>query len=380
MWQHSACHGISKAEAEKEDFHFICHDCQRRAEDAKKPKIPALKFHISSSSSPPSRNVNVDMGANETRKRKSEGEISDMPPIKKFKSPVINPHASDPFAPYVGQDDMHRTMMNGPTLAPPGQVSPMAYQNGHGAQATQPPPGLRSPPPPQVYSNGYINATNQNGHVQAHSSSPPQAPNGASPNNNTSPNPGWSARYSHNEPSNTSQLPQHSNHCPSPYHNSFDRQRPGSSHSTHNLSSPMKNHPSLPPTPSNNSPLPPLFPPTPPANGIETSPHPPSSYSPVKQQSSPPRPAPKLPSSSPISHPPLHLQQNPPSSPGLSPTKHSPPRAPYKSTSFDVLDAPLLPPGPSLEPNGGGLQQGYDAPVKVMPENLLIASNGGESV
>jgi PHD-finger len=51
IWQHSKCLGITKAEAEKDDFHFICKDCKQRIEDAKKPKI-SLKFRTGLSSSP----------------------------------------------------------------------------------------------------------------------------------------------------------------------------------------------------------------------------------------------------------------------------------------------------------------------------------------
>lgn len=56
VWQHSKCLGISQAEAEQEDFHFICADCQRRIEEAKRPKIPKLKFRIAAS--PPSSDAN----------------------------------------------------------------------------------------------------------------------------------------------------------------------------------------------------------------------------------------------------------------------------------------------------------------------------------
>jgi hypothetical protein len=33
VWQHSACHGIDKEQAELENFHFICNDCKRKAEN-----------------------------------------------------------------------------------------------------------------------------------------------------------------------------------------------------------------------------------------------------------------------------------------------------------------------------------------------------------
>ena len=51
VWQHSKCLGITKTEAEKDDFHFICKDCKQRIEDAKKPKI-SIKFRTGLSSSP----------------------------------------------------------------------------------------------------------------------------------------------------------------------------------------------------------------------------------------------------------------------------------------------------------------------------------------
>ena len=44
VWQHSKCHGISPAKAEKVGFHFICSTCKRKEADAKKPKIPSLKL------------------------------------------------------------------------------------------------------------------------------------------------------------------------------------------------------------------------------------------------------------------------------------------------------------------------------------------------
>ncbi|KAF2088854.1 hypothetical protein K490DRAFT_38659 [Saccharata proteae CBS 121410] len=43
VWQHSACHGIAQPDAERDDFHFVCKDCQRRATE---PKLPPLKLHL----------------------------------------------------------------------------------------------------------------------------------------------------------------------------------------------------------------------------------------------------------------------------------------------------------------------------------------------
>lgn len=120
----------------------------------------------------------------------------------------------------------------------------------------------------------------------------------------------------------------------------------------------------------------PIFPPTPPPNGTKTSSHPPLTHSPVKQQPSTPRPPLQLPSSSPTNHP--QLQQKSPSSPGLSPTKQSPPMGNYQSPSLDIAETPLLPPVPTFEPNGVG----HKAPSKVGAPERISAVNGvhlGES-
>lgn len=343
----------------------MCDVCNRRAEDAKKPKIPTLKFHLNASSSPPSHKAK-DVELNGSRKRKSGEKVSNMPPLKKFKPPVIHhPPGSDPLGPlrlHGGQDGMHTTIMNGPTFAPYGQVSPLTYGNGLSAHLAQPPPGLRSPPGPPVYSNGYSDhSPHQNGHLRTYSSTSSQVPN-SSQTNNKSPSPGWSARYSSHESTQAPQRPLNPKiQTPNLCHSSLESQRPDSFHPAHSLPNSMKKQPSF----STYSASHPIFPPTPPTNGTKTSPHPPPTYSPVKQQSSPPRPPLQLPSSSPTNHP--QLQQNPPSSPGLSPTKQSPPSGNHQSPSLGIAETPLLPPAPTFEPNGVG----HIAPSKVgAPESI----------
>lgn len=71
--------GISKAAAEKEDFHFICQDCKQKEEDAKKPKI-SLKFKVGTSSPAPpspaptqSRFVGVEIPRNDKNRPPSQG-------------------------------------------------------------------------------------------------------------------------------------------------------------------------------------------------------------------------------------------------------------------------------------------------------------------
>ena len=63
VWQHSACHGITKEQAECDDFHFLCRDCTHRM----KHPIPPLKLRFGTSASPPSaekvskRNATIGM-------------------------------------------------------------------------------------------------------------------------------------------------------------------------------------------------------------------------------------------------------------------------------------------------------------------------------
>jgi len=47
IWQHSKCVDVSQAEADRDDFHFICSTCQRRAKDDERAKThPPIKITI----------------------------------------------------------------------------------------------------------------------------------------------------------------------------------------------------------------------------------------------------------------------------------------------------------------------------------------------
>lgn len=266
VWQHSACLGISQADAEKDNFHFICHICKRRAEDAKKPKIPTLKFHLGSSSSPPSqKSKNTTTHANESKKRKSNDEISNMPPMKKFKLPSASPAVSHLHA---NLDSMHKAMMNGPTLAPHGQLPLPTYQNGQTIQVSPVPPGLRSPSRPAVHLNGYINHDKQqieNSHQPTSQAPglPPSVSSGISRPDEQQPATSSSPPFPPQNGVDPSQRPQSSPTSSSPFLNSFDRQRPTSAHSVY-ISSPTKTNVFLPPPHEDSGAI---FPQTPTAQG-----------------------------------------------------------------------------------------------------------------
>lgn len=370
VWQHSACLGISQVEAEKDDFHFICHDCKRRAEDAKKPKIPALKFHLGSSSSPPSQKAqDVCFSINVPVKRKSEDEATNMPPTKNFKySEPKNPAVNLP-APERSQaaQIMHKVVLNGPTLVPKGQVSP-PHLSGNPAQPPAP-PGFESTAAPHSKLNGNADRTQiQNG---SPSPSLKQSPDPLSATANGSAEKpvsvGWSARYSFSQASKHFRQDQYPS-SQDLFLNSFDPPRLGSSSSAN----------STPPTKSRLS----LSPPQKGRNGVHVKNFPtdenfpnhlPSAtqspaYSPVKNQSSPPMTSIHV-SSSPIIHPPL--QQNPSSPPGFSPTKQSPPRS---SKTSDVASTPVLPPVQALSPSPRA--QVLQAPVKRFGSGDATLANG----
>lgn len=245
---------------------------------------------------------------------------------------------------------MRQVMMNGPILSPHGQISSPDYI----APTNQTPrPGLLDSPGLPAYTNGHTHHAGQtNGYPHSLTSPALNAatplPNGANQSTDETPVAGWSARYSSLQATQLLQRPQYSPTPQNPFLNSFERQRPGSSHATHNIPSPTKNHSSFSPSQvSENA----VYGQTPDVNGTPAhrlppaTPQPPS-YSPIKQQSSPPMPAMQHSPSSPSAHPSLH--QNAPSSPGFSPTKHSPPRS---FGAGEITSTPVLPPVENLSPS-----------------------------
>ncbi|KAI9881038.1 MAG: hypothetical protein M1830_008920 [Pleopsidium flavum] len=367
VWQHSACLGISQASAEKDDFHFICRDCERRKEDAKKPKIPTLKFRIGSSSSPPSdKMVTPHNHGTDSNKRYIQDHGAASPSPKRFKHVEIHSEASPPR--YIGQSTngqsgLLRSIMDGPTLSPQGQLPmPSLGQNGHVSPPTHPPPGLASPPGSQPTSNGYR---------QYHEDAPfthQRAPsshlmaenvNAVVHHGHSSPGVAWltGGAPPQHRPETTGNLPRPATaYAPqNPFLNSFDRQRPSSSHSNHsnhNLPSPIKNRPSMSPTQGGKDVGPIAFPQPGSPSGSFPPPHAAQNtvLSPTKHSSPP---VGLLHSSSPVTNPPLPAS-------AFSPTKHSPPRP---SSNHGMAGTHVMPPVTSLSPSPR--QQDFTPPHKV---------------
>ncbi|KAJ5149698.1 hypothetical protein N7448_001276 [Penicillium atrosanguineum] len=305
VWQHSHCLGISKADAEKDDFHLICKDCKRKEEDANKPKLPPLKFRLSASASPSSAPPSG-------KKRKVEDdEIA--PP-----SPVKQTHAALSSA-----------------------------QNGHHTYAQSSQPALPSFP---AQGNFYVPPSpERRPHPAAHlpSSSPPRVP--FSPSRGMGAPPPMHAMGQPELPRMNMQPMQSGAHLP-PI-GSFAR--PSSSHSGYGPTPP-----SMPPTQGNREVRPIAgFPQAPTANGSAAIPGTSSfdSYATPRPQSGyggTPTMSNRYPSFS-ASATPNGNHSSPPHSShgmgmsGISPTKQSP----RPMTSGGMAGAPVLPPIRRLEPS-----------------------------
>ncbi|KAI9839944.1 MAG: hypothetical protein M1819_000136 [Sarea resinae] len=326
VWQHSACLGISQQSAEREDFHFICKDCKRRIEDAKKPKIPSLKFHVGLSSSPP------------TVKTKSNGEVRDVVMTddqdadRASASPTRTRQVTSTSS--YGGNANPSGIMNGPSLSPHGQSpGPPGVTNGVGVYPTSTPNGTTHLPPSTLFGlpNGNPSRPSTSGDGIPHF-------NSSLSNNGVK----W---YDNEDPhGNTPSRAQN------PFLDSLDRQRPSSSHSVPDLPSPIKNQHSMSPAARNKDVGPLAFPGPGSPNGTFVPPAAqPPSHSPMKHSSSPIQMRFSSPSAI------------PPASSGISPIKHSPPRP---GSGYGISGTPILPPIASLSPSPS--QQILSAPSKVL--------------
>lgn len=349
VWQHSACLGLTEDQADSKSFTFICNDCKRKEEDAKKPKIAPLRFPAGLSSPSQFKTVDAtpkigsiqngvqvatDRPAHQQKRKSTEADgTTGMPPLKKFK-PVKHSQATQPL-PQVNGGAMHTTFLNGPTLSPQGQVqSPV---NG-----TRP-PGLVSPQRPTHSTVNYTPSQPMQFGPALQSSSPQQQ--------------GLANGHS----------PQKQNHAPrtpasnDPFRNTFVSQAPGSAKSQ---ASPSQG-PVLQ-TQGSQQMLPPQTTPTSSfqSNGNGSFQYiPPTTPSVAqKQQVAAPSPAPSttLQASSPAMAPPHRPDAV---NAGISPVKNSPPRP----TSRDIQMSPVAPTAPKLVPSpeqAGKPVTGGESPVK----------------
>ncbi|KAI9722255.1 MAG: hypothetical protein M1812_001727 [Candelaria pacifica] len=306
VWQHSACLGVSQEAAERDDFHFLCTDCKRRIEDAKRPKIPSLKFRVGPSSSPPTTN---DSAA--PKKRKHEDDLTS--PSKKAKG-LQNGSEASPYR--SGQDLMSSNIgstvnvMNGPDLSPNSQTN--GAQSGTDSHKNG--TSSFSRPFDPLMSNVQVHIP----HKTPTTAQRQQVPNGVFPPGNLA-----------LAPQNSGPIQQAQSTPHNPFHNSFDGQRPSSSHSTQPILSPTKSRSTPSPIQTNKEIGPLTFPEAGSPNGLSQPSGQPASSSPTK----------------PTSPPTITRQYSPPTLPpptsGFSPVKHTPARTTTNQTSNET---PIIPP------------------------------------
>lgn len=402
IWQHSKCVGVSETEADREDFHFICTTCQRRAEDEVRAKTqPPIKIKINrpgSSSSPlppkqastPGAGVPINGGSNthinpqttppkgqDTPKirltQKATPQMTTWQPgqVPSLQSPhrtspqtssapntQANGHQSHPqraghstpsisyIAPVQGDSKLGHSEPPVPTP----QYGASRPSSAHAFSSPQPNSPMNLPPPPQpqayTFMNGngtpYGNGMNNQYSLNSHQGSPPFSSN----------------PYG----------------VPAPTSNGLSGQRPESSddgnrHNSTNRSSPLVGAPVLTPMTKTNPNA--SF-----AHSSSPAPHStPSMHTWQPHKSSPPQAM-----ASPPSHAlpnqqytnPGHSSALPPAVTGLSPTKHSPPRPTTSNGSVGSTTPSMLPPVASLSPSHQ--MQNLTPPVK--SEQDRSKSNG----
>ncbi|KAJ5929440.1 hypothetical protein N7454_006390 [Penicillium verhagenii] len=141
VWQHSKCLGISQEAAEKEDFHFVCSDCKRKAEEASRPKIPPLKFRVSSSASPQSTPPT-------NKKRKvADGDFAPSSPVKKSHAALASlQNGPQPPTTHPAQPSLPPLPSHGQFYVPPSPERRLNPTNQTPLPSSSPPRAMFSPP------------------------------------------------------------------------------------------------------------------------------------------------------------------------------------------------------------------------------------------
>ena len=160
VWQHSQCLGIRRIEAEKDDFHFVCKDCQRNIENAGRPNIK-LKFRAGLSSSPP-----------QVREKHPAETPS---PTVKFKAVEVPAQQLQSVQPR-GQDQDSDAPMSSPRKVAKG-IGPSPYlqhaasnaPNGHPSNRTS-----KSPNTPPSSESAHLNGSYQRHAIYPYPSNPPR--------------------------------------------------------------------------------------------------------------------------------------------------------------------------------------------------------------
>ena len=328
IWQHSKCVGVSQAEADRDDFHFICNDCQRRAEDEERAKTqPPIKIRLNrpgsaSSPKPPAQNGSPA----KFNQPRVIGGSNLSPPNHNQDAPNVPLHSSHQYHDKVPRmanwEVPHAPQSNG--ISRPARPSPeeKAFNRVPSGITQTPHSSTRAPIP-----------TSQGGAKipSAHAFS---SPHQGSPTN--LPPPSQLQAYSFVN-GNPPQYEHHSSHTPD---STVDAHR----RSSFNLPSPLNGTPILTPYKSSA------------ATKFPASSSPPPNPTPSAQPSRFPVPQTAL--SPPSQMLPIQQTTNanqasvlPPVATGYSPTKHSPPRPTTSNGSVGSATPSVIPPVASLSPS-----------------------------
>ncbi|RDW89086.1 hypothetical protein BP6252_01118 [Coleophoma cylindrospora] len=424
IWQHSKCVGVSQSAAERDDFHFVCQTCTRRAEDAERAKTqPPIKIKIhrpgsSSSAMAPKQNAQTIVSNSPTGQHDhangspkaiaSPQKSQSVQPMPTVPTPAIfrpsigtslgaTQARSPKMGTFTGMFKLNGTSStSGPKHVPgvPGtnhssspkkQNSfpsfPSEQVNISGPNESQPPQqnAFNLAPLAQTYTPAAAN-----GHKSPYSQPSPQlagSVNGLSnEQSQTQPQPAVGAigtltkahqDYNSHGPIQSSRPPSAGSAQampPTPQHSNGHRTAAnGTDHrrSSVNMSSPLAGAPLL--TPMNK-----------PAMSFSGNGSPVPNFTPSSQM---PRVSPPHPLSSPSAaqsssqQDPGHASALPPASTGISPTKHTPP-TPKVDPLSGVFGTPsILPPVASLSPSPQ--LQNLSPPVKhAEPERSSQSSQG----
>jgi len=372
VWQHSACHGITKEQAERDDFHFICRDCKHKMENP----IPLLKLNFSAS--PPSvkqqHKPNVAAGDEALSKVKAP-KAPRAPKVPKIpKIPKVPKVPKDPNAPKRPKVPKGIKIPNGVNMSsvhhyvPPGYRPPSAGSStvngigpGPSVSPTKPisPLVYPGPPPrPPLGASPQLLPSIHHSYPAPHSPSPPRPSSSGYANDSHLPNGHPSTTPAASKPQHLSYASNGGNQQPySPYKNN--------TYQPHSFGSwPTQRSPYQQPYSSNQSPAP-QYQPSPPTHQQQQqqqqhfyrpSNNPTAAFSPHKPQSpaAPPSSSPSL--NGHIGYQPLHTA--PALSPSTAPPILSPPvknPSPIHSLTERLVEA--ISPAPQGQPQSGPSQQ-----------------------
>lgn len=217
IWQHSKCHGIREEDAEREDFHFVCNDCVRKEEEARKPRIPPLRLRMGPSQSPQLERAHP-VGSSTPQPNGRPQQLMD--------GPALSPQGQSPGPPGYHHHrpspvGIPQQPWLGSTLPPPARPTSAGYNSSpprpvshHTSNGHAP-----SPPPFQLHQQAHASALSsahlphpyqpqQHGQPNGHHHMAPPSPQKA----NSRPSTAYDPNDRRTSPNGSTMTPNHHHH------------------------------------------------------------------------------------------------------------------------------------------------------------------------